>query len=112
MNIDDTHTSRIRILNDNLRTTFLGGQVVMTSGVARLPSDEVASILLAVRSFVEFTENNDPYGEHDFGAIQHHCGKVFWKIDYYSRDMMHGSEDPADPLQTRRVLTVMLAEEY
>ncbi len=38
--------------------------------------------------------------------------KLFWKIDYYDAALCYGSADPADPRETRRVLTVMLAEEY
>jgi hypothetical protein len=32
-------SDRIRVLNDNFRSTFIGGQVVMSAGVAELPLD-------------------------------------------------------------------------
>jgi hypothetical protein len=51
-------------------------------------------------------------GEHDFGMIRHGGLKVFWKIDYYDLNLRYGSENPSDPAQTRRVMTILLAEEY
>jgi hypothetical protein len=100
-------------LNDLLRTTFLTGRVVMTEGVRALPTTRREEILTAVRAFDAFTPDNDPHGEHDFGAITHpEAGRIFWKIDYYDPTLTRGSDDPADPKRTCRVLTVMLAEEY
>ena len=103
---------RIRLLNDNFRTTFIGGQVVMTQGVAELPLATKARVLLAVQSFDKFTEDNDPHCEHDFGSFDIEGETYFFKIDYYALDMDGGSEDPADPEKTARVLTIMRADEY
>jgi hypothetical protein len=107
-----TKSDRIRVLNDNLRSTFVGGRVLMTQGVDSLPTDTKARVLLAVRSFSIFTKENDPHNEHDFGSLEMDGESFFFKVDYYSADMQGGSEDPADPSVTTRVLTIMRAEEY
>lgn len=100
-------------LNDVLRTTFLTGTVILTPGIRALPDAVREEIITKVRTFDDFSEDNDPYGEHDFGSFNEPgADKVFWKIDYYDRDYCNGSTDPTDPKATRRVLTVMLAEEY
>jgi hypothetical protein len=65
-----------------------------------------------VETFDNFTPDNDPHSERDFGAFEHNGEKSFWKIDYYDATLTYGSEDPSDPKQTVRVLTIMLASEY
>ena len=102
---------RIRVLNDNFRSTFIGGQVVMTQGVAELCLDVKARVILNVQRYT-FTRDNDPFEEHDFGSFELDGDRYFWKIDYYDQDMIGGSEDPADPNLTKRVLTIMFGEEY
>jgi hypothetical protein len=105
-------TQRIRELNDALRRTFAGGRVMLTSGVDALPPDVKAKVLQAVKSFDKFDSDNDPHHEHDFGAFEIEGERYFFKLDYYSPDLNAGSEDPSDPKQTTRVLTIMLASEY
>ena len=105
-------TDRICELNDDFRRTFVGGLVLITAGVDAMLAEQRKSLLAKVRAFDVFTEDNDPRGEHDFGAIDEGGVRYFWKIDYYDRDMTMGSDDPSDPAVTTRVLTVMLAEEY
>ncbi|MBR1066497.1 DUF3768 domain-containing protein [Bradyrhizobium liaoningense] len=102
---------RIRELNDAFRRTFRGGKVMMTSGVYELPDCVKAEALLQVASFSEFAADNDPHDEHDFGSFDLVGRKLFWKIDYYDKDLVNGSEDPGDPERTTRVLTLMLAAE-
>jgi hypothetical protein len=103
---------RIRALNDDFRRTFVGGIVTITAGVEAMPAEQRKSLLAKVRAFDVFTEDNDPHGEHDFGAVDESGVRCFWKIDYYDRDITMGSDDASDPAVTTRVLTVMLAEEY
>ena len=105
-------TDRIRVLNDNFRSTFVGGHVLLTRSVAELPLDVQARLVLAVQSFSNFTKDNDPHGEHDFGTIELDGDTYFFKLDYYNSNLTGGSEDPADPEQTARVLTIMRADEY
>lgn len=105
-------TLKICALNDAFRATMKGGKVCFTDSVANLPRDVCLSALRRVSMFDDFPKGNDPYGEHDFGTFQLDGRSFFWKIDYYDSEMEHGSEDPADPAVTTRVLTLMLAEDY
>jgi hypothetical protein len=108
-----TEVDKIAKLNDMTREMMpMFGQLVMTSGIASLDPDLTASILDKVRLFKDFTEDNDPWGEHDFGSVEHQGIKALWKIEYYGLDLESGSENPADPGKTKRVLTIMLSEEY
>ena len=103
---------RIQSLNDMLRSTFIGGHVFTTEGLRAQGEEFVEQAFSAVRNFAEFSKDNDPHGEHDFGAIDIGETTVFWKIDYYDLTMEGGSDDPANPEVTRRVLTILLASEY
>jgi hypothetical protein len=112
-------STRIRELNDGLRTSdnplsvlLARGQLMITRGIAARGSDFVSRVMQAVRAFNDFTEDNDPYGEHDFGNFVLDGADVFWKIDYYDNELEYGSPNAADAALTKRVLTVLLAEEY
>ena len=101
---------RIRELNDSFRMGRGEGQIVVTPGIAA--RNDVWEIVQQVRKYNSFDSGNDPYGEGDFGSIEVGGQTIFWKIDYYGKDLASGSPDPADQSVTTRILTVMLAEEY
>lgn len=105
-------TARIRDLNQKLRTTFTGGRIMLTPGITALPEATQRAILHAIATFDKFNNGNNPHGENDFGSVEIDSKTVFFKIDYYAPGLEYGSEDPADPAKTVRVLTVMLSEEY
>jgi hypothetical protein len=120
MTQDPSPTARIRALNDQLRTNVFSqpghieGQfrVMLTQGCQALTLPELDQLTRQIETFTAFTEDNDPHGEHDFGAVTVGETQFFFKIDYYDPALSAHSPDAADPQQTIRVLTIMRADEY
>lgn len=106
----EVNTAKIRALNDAFRAN--PANFHMTQQVAFNSPEARAKICNMVSLYSDFAEGNDPYRQHDFGAFDFEECKYFWKIDYYDPSMQYGSENPADPKQTKRVLTIMRAHEY
>jgi len=102
----DLQAANVAILNDRFRESGFG--VVLTQGIQCLRNLE--GLLDRIRMFNDFNQDNDPYGEHDFGSLKWEDEKVFWKIDYYDQNLEYGT-DPLNP-ECKRQMTVMLAEEY
>jgi hypothetical protein len=94
------------------RKHLTGGTAVITPGVAALGAEAVQRIVKTIAVFDDFCHANDPYEEHDFGAFDADGYRIFFKIDYFDRELSMHSPDPADPAVTQRVITIMLAEEY
>ena len=122
-------TVRIARLNDLARSAMgVACTAVATVGFRSLPEADQSCVRELIETFDVFDEDNDPHGERDFGTIyqlsdggwpterprlrEEEREHVFWKIDYYDRAMRFASEDAADPAITRRVLTIMLSDEY
>ncbi len=106
MGVDIEYAAKVANMNDVFRGAGFG--VTLTVGVQAFT--DIFGLMNSIRSFSDFNEDNDPYGEHDFGSLFWEGEKVFWKISYYDQSLQYG-EDPLSPKCTR-VLTVMLASEY
>lgn len=114
---DDERVAETARLNDLARTSPQSANAAWftTRGVAALVGADPGkrrALVDAVASFTNFSEDNDPHGERDFGALTLWGERLFWKIDYY-----HPVRDEHSPVKwsaelTRRVLTLMLASEY
>jgi Protein of unknown function (DUF3768) len=122
-------TARIAHLNDLARQAMgVACTAVATVGFRSLPASDQSCVRELIETYDAFDEDSDPHGERDFGAVYQIADgrwtterprvrddereRVFWKLDYYDRDLRFGSDDPANPAVTRRVLTIMLAQEY
>lgn len=94
-------TTLIRYLNDRFRSTFQGGKVVLTRGIRALPQEEITELLSKVSNFNDF-----------IGKFKYHNKQILWKVDYYDTDYVYASEDPADIMKTKRLLTILTTDEY
>ena len=83
-----------------------------TSGVLALGIYLNQAILIAIAAYDAFDEDNDSFGEHDFGLVEVASKEVLFKINYYDNDLRFHSPDPADPAVARRIMTIFLPEEY
>jgi hypothetical protein len=99
--------SEIARRNDEFRQAGPNGDWVATVGASALR--DYPGLVRAVMAFDTFTADNDPRGEHDFGAIPWYGEKTYWKIDY--DQALQYWHDPLSPV-CRRVLTILLASEY
>ncbi|SDX01241.1 DUF3768 domain-containing protein [Litoreibacter albidus] len=107
-----TNVGTIRDLNDRFRKLQTGGTLMATPSIMDMGPHAVHAIMGDIAAFDDFTPDNDPYGEHDFGVVTYDGHRIFWKIDYYNDELSAGSSNPADPDVTTRVMTVFLASEY
>lgn len=111
--------TKIRQLNDKLRKTGPHRNDDLIVVMGDLAQDDPELQILALhqaRQFDAFTEDNDPYGEHDCATFKIPTAlcreeEFMFKIDYYDRNLEFGSNDPADPTITRRVMTLMYARD-
>ena len=110
--LETRNTAAIQRLNDRLRKTGQGGQVLITDGILGLGLDLAREVVEQVAAFDSFSDDNDPWGEHDCAGLEVDGQRIIWKIDYYDRRMEFLSPNPADPKVTCRVLTIMLSWEY
>jgi hypothetical protein len=76
--METENAAAIAKLNDEFRRSGFG--ITVTQGVQVL--EDLSGLIYEVCRFNEFTEDNDPYGEHDFGSVVWHGEKVFWKTSY------------------------------
>ena len=112
MSEDATRRATIARLNDHFRFTGEDGWVFLSAGVAAQAVPVKDAIVHAVRNFDTFTSDSDPDGAHEYGMLTIHELQIIWEITYYRRDLGKAESDPADPATTKRVMAIMLAEEY
>ena len=104
--------SDIATLNDKFRRSFINGEVLLSAGIAAMSSEDKANIVALVQNFNDFTPDNNPYSENDFGSFDYKGEKILWKIDYYDLNNQYHSENPANPDITNRILTIMTVFEW
>lgn len=112
-----TRADMIALLNDRCRlgqdptARLLVTRACLTTFASGSTEDGLgaqAALVSAVRAH-QFTGAGA--AEKNRGRFSYRGIEVFFSIDYYDLNLNYGSEDPADPGATTRVLTIMVRED-
>lgn len=109
--------SRIAALNDRVRQGLdPRARVVITAACVAALSEDGPSAMLQTQAALlmaidrcEFAP--DERDERRRGEVMFRGRPIRFAIDYYDRSLEWGSEDPADPDVTTRVMTIMLPQD-
>ena len=112
MNDIENRQRQIAETNDQVRQTLARDRLMVTVGIQELSQETQNRIFTAIETYDSFKPSNDPYLEHDFGKVEVDGHTVFWKLEYYDNNLEYHTPDALNRSVTRRVLCVMLAEEY
>ena len=115
----DIERASLACLNDQFRRNPTGGIpgcLIATEGILGLLGCDrrrTSEMYALVASYSDFSEDNDPHQEHDFGSFVFNDNNCLWKIEYFTdRNCTHNATLPQDAESCYRVLTIMLKDEY
>jgi len=107
----------IALLNDRARMGLdPTARIVFTRNclAAFCEPDSIGAVLVQAELMAAFRRCSfrEDSPERDFASIEYRGQKVWLKVDYYDGALEFGSEDPADPSVTTRVLTILLPSDF
>ncbi len=109
MMTEQTVQQWVAAMNDQFRVKGLGNGWILRPHVRSLDAESLLQLLGKIQAFTGFPKN-DP---HNFGSVElDRDEEYFWKIEHFDHEQKFQSADPSNPCVTRRVMTVMRADEY
>ena len=100
------------LLNDRFRQGDRSlGEYKLSRQVLALPKHKQKQLFKELHEFSDFNYENDPHDERKQGTLILENVVYIWKIDYLDISMTMLSEDPSDPNQTTRILSIIRKDE-
>ena len=100
----------IASINDHIRKSIPylphPHRMFLSASVAALSKETTERLFHDIRSVTDFPQDDDPYGERDFGSVTVDGNRFYWKFDYLDDNFEYFR------LNGNRSLTIMAADEY
>ena len=71
----------LRTCTDPILRLIISGQLVITRGIDERGDAFFKSAVAAIRTFNDFTPENDPHGEHNMAFLDVEGERIFLKVD-------------------------------